>query len=154
MARLHLDENLTPLLRRFLADRDHDVTRTDDPYRVGTPAKGTPDHRQLWYATTEGAILVTVDARNFALLDDAWHLWGVARPHPGIIALAPFAQGDSMRVATAIDDLVRHPGETLARQVRGGVAIPSTNGDGTLADRFYYYRADGYWTDVPPRSRR
>ncbi len=154
MARLHLDENVSTLLRRALSDLDHDTTRTDDPYRAGTPAKGTPDHRQLWYAATVGAVLVTLDAWDFALLDDAWRLWGVPRSHPGIIGLAAFGPTAVLTVAEAVDAFVRHPEETLALQGDAGEAVPLTNGDGTLTNQFYYRWLDGRWTTVPPKPRR
>lgn len=154
MARLHLDENLSPLLRRFLSELDHDTTRTDDPYHPGTPTKGTPDHRQLWYAATAGAILVTLDAWDFALLDDAWRLWGVPQLHPGIVGLAPFDPTAVPTVAGAIDAFVRRPEETLTTQARASRPVPTTNGDGTLTGRFYYRWPDGRWTAAPPKPRR
>ncbi len=150
MARFYLDENVPPALASALHQYGHTATTTDEAER-----KGAPDHGQLWHTATIGAILLTGNAWDFYLLNDAWALWGVSRSHPGILAFPQLERGDVLAVAAAIDKLVRHPEETLALQALSGAVSPPANGDGTLTGRFYYRRTrDGRWTGIPPRPRR
>lgn len=64
-------------------------------FRLGHPAttsqaegvKSAPDEQHLWLATQGDWTLVTQNARDFRMLHRAWQLWGVPRPHAGILVI-------------------------------------------------------------------
>ena len=107
MASFCLDENVAEVLGELLRRRGHDVVTTRQLSR-----KGSSDVQQLLFATRTGRVLVAHDARDFPMLDEAWHElareWGVTiKPlHPGIVILPPARRLSTTDTAQILDDLV------------------------------------------------
>ena len=88
MADCVLDENVSESLAPALQSLGHDAVTT-----TGLGRKGATDVSQLSYAARTRRVLITHDARHYAMLHEAWQTWsrdwGVSDRvrHPGILFL-------------------------------------------------------------------
>jgi hypothetical protein len=82
MARFLIDECVAGQAADFLRNEGHDALRIDLLRR-----KRTADDAVLWLAMNESRSVITHNVQDFVMLHRAWHRWGVARPHPGILLL-------------------------------------------------------------------
>jgi uncharacterized protein with PIN domain len=76
--RLYLDENITPILASVLRARGYDVVSA---HEVGM--RGKSDEDQLEYATSQGRVLLTFNAKHFAPLAEEYFKKG--QEHYGIV---------------------------------------------------------------------
>ena len=129
MARFYLDEDVTPHLKRELADFGHDAETTIDR---GLNNKRFPDWAQLLHATTSARIMVTHNEHDYRKLHKAWCTWRahwvLAHPHSGIVILP---QGDrASRYAQHLDGLVASGAQ--------------------LQEHVYILELDSSWTTIGP----
>jgi len=96
VARIYVDEDLSPRLAARLRERGHDAVATQDAGR-----KGASDDDQLLFAAQQRRTLVALNGRDFVLLHDAWLRWSAAWQvshetgiHAGILVLEPALVGD------------------------------------------------------------
>jgi hypothetical protein len=107
--------------RPFNVDEDVPVALASELQAIGYQAvaaeqvgnKGLRDAEQLAYAWREGMILVTCNAKDFALLHEAWTLWptiwGVASDalgHEGILVIPNGSRAQAPRIATMIEEFL------------------------------------------------
>lgn len=92
MADFYTDEDVGPLLARFLRDHGHAVTRTVDSGQAGAH-----DADQLAHAATHGLILITHNGNHFRTLHDVWQRWLIVGlpAHSGIIVV-PQLRGERL----------------------------------------------------------
>ena len=85
-SRFYLDADVPLLLTEELQRSGHDAVHVRD---LGTSRQTDAFH--LMNATLDQRILVVHNRRDYALLHDAWHrwsiVWGVEKPHAGILGL-------------------------------------------------------------------
>lgn len=84
MARLYLDENISPATQQILAQNGHDVVHAFD---LGN--RSTSDAEHLWIAAQAGRILITFNRNDFRELHRLWtalNTWGrIDRKHAGVL---------------------------------------------------------------------
>src|SRR3990172_8061256 len=76
--KLYLDEDITPVIATVLRSRGYDVVSA---HEVEMREKG--DEEQLDYARQNGRVLVTFNARHFALLAEEY--FDTGKEHFGIV---------------------------------------------------------------------
>jgi hypothetical protein len=91
VARLYIDEDISPKVAVQLRILGHDAVATQDVGR-----KGAGDDDQLLFAAQQQRLLVALNVRDFSLLQDAWmrwsHAWQASHPtatHAGVVVLRP-----------------------------------------------------------------
>lgn len=105
--RFYLDENMTERLGGSLRGIGHDVTSA---IRLGH--RRATDAQQLLIATELDRILISYNAKDFRLLQEAWlqwwSAWGVSEQprHPGIIVVHNGKDAGPRAIATAIQQLI------------------------------------------------
>jgi len=137
MAAFYLDEDTPEPLAQTLIGYDHSATTTTSANR-----KGAKDYEQLWFAAAQGAILLTLNRKDYTLLHGAWKHWGVDCPHAGIIILHAMDATELGAIAEDIDTFVQNPLECLAMQALEGETSQSVD---TVANHLFRRRKDGIW---------
>lgn len=137
MAAFYLDEDTPESLAQTLLDYDHTVATTTSANR-----KGSKDYEQLWFAAAQGAILLTLNRKDYTLLHGAWKHWGVDRPHAGIIILHAMDAIELRPIAEDIDTFVRNPLTYFPMQTIAGET--SWNAD-TVINHLFRRRKNGTW---------
>jgi len=87
VAKLYLDEDMTPKLARMLRQRGYDVVSAYDLDHVQWT-----DEAHLIFAAQEGRVLLTYNARHYAPLFTQW--WTSGQSHAGIIVSQQLAFGE------------------------------------------------------------
>lgn len=82
MASFYADHDIAAETVSGLRQLGHQVTATRALHQ-----ERASDARQLWTAAVNGWSLITHNANDYRLLHEAWHLWGVAQPHAGILVI-------------------------------------------------------------------
>jgi hypothetical protein len=105
-------------VRPIYVDEDVPVALASELQAIGYQAitteqagnKGLRDAEQLAYAWREGMILVTCNAKDFALLHEAWTLWPAtwgfasdAIRHEGILVVPSGSRAQAPRMATLVE---------------------------------------------------
>ncbi len=129
MASLYLDEDVIEAFAIPLRGCGNQVTTTPAEGR-----KGTRDHEQLWFAAQREWILITVNRWEFESLHGAWLLWGVPRPHAGIILLHQLSEGGLEEVGREIDDLATDPDAFFAARTRAARSRPTIDPRGSMVN--------------------
>ena len=84
MARFYLDENISRVTQRMLAQNDHDVVHAFD---LGNRSVPDPEHLQA--AARDDRILITYNRRDFRVLHQFWtalNAWGnLSQRHAGLL---------------------------------------------------------------------
>lgn len=137
MAAFYLDEDTPEPLAQTLIGYGHSATTTTSANR-----KGAKDYEQLWFAAAQGAILLTLNRKDYTLLHGAWKHWGVDRPHAGIIILHAMDATELRSIAEDINTIVQNPREYFALQALAGETTWDVD---TVTNHLFRRRKSGTW---------
>lgn len=98
MSALLIDEDVALDTAPELLRLGHDAVSVDALGR-----KGSKDDAVFWLAVQQRRLVVTHNLKDFELLHRAWHRWGVAGRHPGILVPQQSFVRRALAVAQAVD---------------------------------------------------
>jgi hypothetical protein len=134
VARYYLDEHVGDAITTPLSARGHDALST---HQAGS--KGLSDPRQVLFASADGRILVTFNARHFVMLHEMLVLSTAladspsSRLHAGIALLPSSSRMPTAQLVTALDELPRFVEEPANRCFRW---IPATGWEEVIVAPF------------------